>query len=75
MLSANFVAPDKVVFRASYSKIGWMSTTRAKLSLGNQGTLCSFNLFLWKALTVAMAYIQLEITRQERDRLPIKAIC
>ena len=50
MLRANFVAPNKVVFIASYnySKSGLvnklklfsrMSTTRAKISLRNQGTL------------------------------------
>ena len=39
-----------------------MSTTRAKISLRNQGTLLvfSFNLFTWKALTEAMANIKLD---------------
>ena len=49
-----FVSPNKAVFSASYSKSGLvnklnlfsrMSTTIAKISLRNQGTLCSFNLF------------------------------
>ena len=39
-----------------------MSTTRAKFSLRNQGTLLVFifNLFTWKALTEAMANIKLD---------------
>jgi len=53
-----FVAPNKVVFSASYSKSGLVN--KLNLFTRMSTTSCSFNLFLWKALDEAMANIKLD---------------